>query len=190
MECQREKTAAGYPERDPERERQRLAIWRAANREKVNAKSRARGATSERKAYSAEWHAKNRDRRLEQRRGEYPEKWRAKNIASAAAWKAANPDKAREHGRMSRRNRRARAREAGGSHTAADLADILKAQGNRCAYCRADLRKTKKHVDHIKPLAGGGSNGRANLQYLCQPCNQAKNRKDPIDYAQSIGLLL
>jgi 5-methylcytosine-specific restriction endonuclease McrA len=77
-----------------------------------------------------------------------------------------------------------------GTHTTADLAEILRAQGNRCAYCKVDLKQIKKQVDHIVPLVRGGSNGRSNLQYLCQPCNNTKSAKDPVDFAQSIGLLL
>lgn len=46
------------------------------------------------------------------------------------------------------------------------------------------------HVDHIKALRRGGTNDRRNLQMLCQPCNNRKHAKDPIDYAQSLGLLL
>jgi 5-methylcytosine-specific restriction endonuclease McrA len=77
-----------------------------------------------------------------------------------------------------------------GSHTAADIAEILKAQGGRCAYCRTSLNRAKKHVDHIVPLALGGSNGRANLQIACAACNQSKSARDPVTFAQSIGLLL
>lgn len=86
--------------------------------------------------------------------------------------------------------RRARISASEGTHTAADLAEILAAQGGRCAYCRIDLKKTKKHVDHIVALAAGGSNARSNLQYLCQPCNQSKSARDPIVFAQFMGLLL
>ena len=91
---------------------------------------------------------------------------------------------------MNRRNRRALAKAAGGTHTEADLAEIFAAQKGRCAYCKIDLTKTKKHVDHIIPLVSGGSNGRSNLQYACSDCNVRKNAKDPIAFAQTLGLLL
>lgn len=41
----------------------------------------------------------------------------------------------------------------------------------RCAWCGSRERLT---VDHITPLSAGGTNGRANLQCLCSPCNRAK----------------
>lgn len=189
MECGRLKSRRDHLKRDKAKERERLRAYRAANREKINAAHRAANATPERQAYKAAWYQANRERIRAKAQAE-PGKYRESNIASAAAWKVANPEKAREHSRMNRRNRRAKAKKAGGTHTAADLAEILESQGHRCAYCRADLRKTPKHVDHIVPLARGGSNGRANLQYLCQSCNQAKNWKDPVDFAQSLGLLV
>lgn len=86
--------------------------------------------------------------------------------------------------------RRARKKASGGTHTAADIAAIAKAQGHRCAYCRADLRKTKRHVDHIMPLALGGSNDKSNIQLTCQPCNLSKGARDPIAFAQERGMLL
>lgn len=143
----------------------------------------------ERRAYKAAWYVANRDR-IAAKRAENPGKYREINIASAKAWVAANPDRAREHGRLHARKRRAQKHGSNGTHTAADLSEILAAQGHRCAYCRANLKRVKKHVDHIKPLALGGSNGRENLQYLCAPCNQSKSAKDPVDYAKSIGLLI
>jgi len=90
---------------------------------------------------------------------------------------ALNPEKYR----TVERKRRAQMKGSSGTHTAADLAKTLKAQGHRCAYCRADLRRVKKHVDHIVPLALGGSNGPENLQYLCRPCNQSKSARHPLD---------
>lgn len=165
-------------------------------------RSRRRYAKNPQKALqrSKAWAQKNKNRKhlhsLKWRIAN-PDKWRDSNRRSKVANQqkytdaqradyAVNPEKYR----IVERRRRARMYNSGGNHTASDLAEILKLQGHRCAYCRADLRKVKKHVDHIVPLAGGGSNARANLQYLCQPCNQTKNRKDPIDFAQSIGLLL
>lgn len=126
------------------------------------------------KSAAAQWHKKNRYRHNE----------------AGRKWREMNREKRRETLRISEGKRRAQKRNSGGTHTAADLAEILKAQGNRCAYCRRSLARAEKHVDHITPLARGGSNGRDNLQYLCRPCNQSKSAKDPIEYAQSIGLLL
>jgi 5-methylcytosine-specific restriction endonuclease McrA len=116
-------------------------------------------------------------------------RWRNRNIerarANARKWHS-DP----ENGRAHDQKRRALKRNAPGTHTAADLIAILKAQNHRCAYCRSDLRKAKRHVDHIQPLARGGSNDRANLQYLCAPCNLAKGARDPVEFAQELGRLL
>jgi 5-methylcytosine-specific restriction endonuclease McrA len=76
--------------------------------------------------------------------------------------------------------RRARKNQAGGRHTAKELKALLEKQGYLCAnpYCRADLRIVQKHLDHIVPLSRGGSNGIANVQFLCGPCNQRKYDHD------------
>lgn len=189
MECTCEKQRAKWPLRDKDHERSVRRAWVEANREKVAAEKREYGRRPEVKAYRKAWYLANRDR-IAAKRAENPGKYREANIASAKAWKEANPEATKEYARQHRRKRRAQAKGSGGTHTAADLSEILAAQGHRCAYCRANLKRVKKHVDHIKPLALGGSNGRGNLQYLCAPCNQSKSAKDPVDYAKSIGLLI
>lgn len=185
MECDSARRRACY---DPEKNRESGKRWRAANREKVAAASAAYSKTPQAKAYQAAWFQANKIRVMEQRKAN-PNS-RPSCIASAKRWADANPDKAREHSRLNRRNRRARAKQSGGTHTEADLVAILGAQGGRCAYCKVSLNKVRKHVDHIMPLARGGSNGRENLQYLCQTCNQTKGARDPVAFAQSMGLLL
>lgn len=147
----------------------------------------------------ADWYARNRETKI------------AKNKAHAAAnphqgrertrrWRKGNPEKAASYARewyscpenraAHRHRRRALEVKAGGTHTPADLKRILRAQGYLCPYCLANLRKVKKHLDHVMPLALGGSNGPENLQYLCAPCNLSKGAKDPIDFARERGLLV
>lgn len=44
-----------------------------------------------------------------------------------------------------------------------------------CATCAARITdRPSAHVDHITPLARGGSNDRDNLQVLCARCNLTK----------------
>lgn len=161
--------------------------YRQANPEKVKESSRAYNETEHGKRVRRSWredHKELLNQRVREARAKDPErrrnsyrKWAQKEESEAVI--VANAHR-----------RRARLLAAPGEHTAADLAEILQAQGHRCAYCRADLKRAKKHVDHIVPLARGGSNGRANLQYLCAPCNQSKSARDPADFARSIGLLV
>lgn len=109
--------------------------------------------------------------------------------AKVREYSAANPDKCAAHSR----NRRARVRNAEGSHTAADVKAIFEYQRGKCANCNKKLFKSgakKFHVDHIHPLAKGGSNWPSNLQCLCCTCNLKKSAKDPLDWAFQNGKLL
>jgi 5-methylcytosine-specific restriction endonuclease McrA len=147
--------------------------WREKNSEKVKEQFRL-------------WIAANRKKYTESNR-----KWRLENhekiIEYNRKWCAENPDKNRHNRRMT--NTRRRQRGVIGSHTAADVCDILKLQRNRCAICCEKLGK-KYHVDHIIPLAKGGTNDRKNIQITCKPCNLAKGARDPIYHMQILGRLL
>ena len=46
---------------------------------------------------------------------------------------------------------------------------ILARDGRRCQLC--GTTEGPMHVDHIRPLAWGGSNDPENLRCLCRPCN-------------------
>jgi 5-methylcytosine-specific restriction endonuclease McrA len=172
---------------NPERHYALTRKWAQANPDKVReGRERAKAKPDYAKI---RWHAIDPELRKSRKRKWYVEN-RQHAIRYTAQWAAENPERNRELSAAVTRRRRARALRSTGTHTAADLAAILKAQNHRCAYCRSDLRKAKRHVDHVQPLARGGSNHRANLQYLCAPCNLAKGARDPVEFAQELGRLL
>lgn len=104
---------------------------------------------------------------------------------AAKKWREENPE---SMSAISRR-RRARKKGAAGDHTQSDVLRLLQNQKHCCAYCKKKVKKTYE-VDHIVPLAKGGSNAPDNLQILCVSCNRRKSAKDPIVWANQIGLLL
>jgi 5-methylcytosine-specific restriction endonuclease McrA len=101
------------------------------------------------------------------------------------------PQATRDKDAVRRARRRARKKNAGGSYTVGDIADIRRMQRDRCAEptCRVKLQASG-HRDHIVSLAQGGSNNRRNIQLLCAPCNQKKHAKDPLEWARRLGRLL
>lgn len=96
-----------------------------------------------------------------------------------AAWAKANPEKRR----AKERAREARERGAEGTHTATDVNALKISQEGVCAaiHCFQEL-VLGFHVDHIMPIARGGSNWPCNLQLLCPTCNQAKHARDPEEW--------
>jgi len=159
--------SAAYRNANQEKRKAICAAWRAANKEKI-ASSAAAYAAKNKDAIAAR-NAKNSK----------------KNVARANAWRIANPDKRRSY----YHNREARKAGNGGTHTAADIHNLLTLQKSKCACCRKSI-KHGYHVDHIVPVCRGGANDKSNLQLLCPPCNMTKNAKDPVDFMQSRGLLL
>jgi 5-methylcytosine-specific restriction endonuclease McrA len=113
------------------------------------------------------------------------EKHRIQYLELTKRWYAEHKDAKRVY----HARRKARKFNNGGSHTPEDIADIRKLQRGKCAICRTDL-SDKYDVDHIVPLARGGSNSRRNLQILCESCNTRKHARDPIDHMRSLGMLL
>jgi 5-methylcytosine-specific restriction endonuclease McrA len=161
----------------------RARKWAVGHREMVRAYERAcyRTRTPEQKAKDA---TRNRVRAARWR-AKYPEK----QTAATLNWRAANRERVKETARRGTSTHRARKVNAPGRYRASDVEQIRKAQRDRCAYCRCSLHD-KGHVDHIIPLAKGGSNWPSNLQLTCQPCNNRKHVKAPEVYARERGLLL
>jgi 5-methylcytosine-specific restriction endonuclease McrA len=159
---------------NPEKRKEYTARWRAANPEKFRESNR-RSKEANQKKY-------NETQRKDY--AENPDKYKA-------AWQRYYDNKHEWHldrARVVNHRRRAQLKGAGGTHTAAEAAAILVAQNYQCAYCDADLRQVKRHLDHIMPLSKGGSNDKSNIQWTCEYHNLQKGDKDPIEYAKSIGL--
>lgn len=155
----------------PDRKRAQVKSYQSRNqnwKRKKDRESYLRHRDS-RQAKNAVWLSNNRDRMAA-----YKKRWAEENL-----------DKVRS----SRRNRKARLRNNGGSHSADDVALLLRLQRHKCAFCKKNVVHSY-HVDHIMPLALGGSNDRKNLQILCPTCNMKKSKKDPIMHAKSIGMLV
>jgi 5-methylcytosine-specific restriction endonuclease McrA len=134
----------------------------------------------ERVAYKAANAKANRETYNARRRA-----WRAEHpeekLAYDRAYRAANPDKMSAYDR----NRRAREQSAEGTHTAEDIRAQYDRQKGKCFWCHKKLGKY--HVDHVVPIARGGSNGPENLVVACPHCNHTKSAKHPMDFA---GILL
>jgi 5-methylcytosine-specific restriction endonuclease McrA len=182
--------AARYRSENPERIRRNRKKWELNNPDKVKERiDRWRKANPERvRQKEKRWRDKNPEK-ISKKNRDYKtanaERLKPLNIARVMEWRKENPEKVR----AATHKRRARKKNASGSHTGEQLIDLLKRQGHKCAGCFTSI-KTKRHLDHVIPLARGGSNDISNLQWLCQPCNNSKHAKDPLVWAHEHGRLL
>lgn len=55
--------------------------------------------------------------------------------------------------------------------------EIFKRDGFKCQYCGAHPPDVVLHVDHIHPVAEGGTNEAENLVTSCEPCNLGKGAR-------------
>lgn len=131
------------------------------NREKVLAKSKARILTG----YNKEYYYKNKEKFLE----------------GVKRWIKANPQ---------RRSVYAENRRAVGVLKFKEVKGIITKQKHKCAICFCKLPARGYHIDHIHPIAKGGTNEISNIQITCETCNRRKGSKNPFDYAKSLGRLL
>lgn len=128
---------------------------------------------------------------------------RAQDLVSSAAWKKANPERARagwnnpekrakdkafmrtpegrERRRIVEQNRRARKQSSGGSFTYDEWQEVLADFNHRCGYCLTD--EGPLEMDHIDPVVLGGRHSRENIAPACATCNRIKNRFSLLRFA-------
>lgn len=169
-----------YSKRRLEMERKRRA---AADKDELRSRSMAWPSKSSEKVreYNQRARSKNPDRSRDAAR-----KWYYRT-------KIENPEKILINAAVQRQKRRAMKRSAGGSFTIAELQDLYARQGKKCACCKKKISDkkgpTKYHIDHVVPLAKGGSSNISNIALLCPTCNQRKHKKDAHEWANKNGLL-
>lgn len=119
----------------------------------------------------------NRDRLLEWIRNKRIENkdFREKDKERKRKYKSLHPEKQI----ADNRNRRARKKNGGGKITATEWKELLEICDNKCLCC--GCQEEKLVLDHIFPLALGGSNTINNAQPLCKLCNGRKYTKC-VDY--------
>lgn len=57
--------------------------------------------------------------------------------------------------------------------------EILRRDGHACRYCGRTAPEVKLTVDHVTPVALGGSDDPSNLVTACEPCNTGKSSVPP-----------
>jgi 5-methylcytosine-specific restriction endonuclease McrA len=104
------------------------------------------------------------------------QKHKAKRAAEMKIWRIANKAATLAYMRCWKAQRRAD--PPNGSFTRDDIEIIFEKQDGQCAAhdCQCELDGGFE-IDHIEPLANGGSNWPENLQLLCMPCNRSKGTK-------------
>jgi 5-methylcytosine-specific restriction endonuclease McrA len=147
---------------NPERCRRYSDKWRAGHREQYLKSAQKR---------SADWRENNRDI----------------DRVAAKRWRL-------EHNteyRVIQHRARALRRDCQGDFTAEQWEGVKAMFDYRCPRCGKREPEIALSIDHITPLAFGGSNDISNIQPLCKPCNAAKGARVVIDYRvglQTVGM--
>ncbi len=162
------------------------AAWRSANAERMQSlrENWLLNNSAKEKATRAIYRKNNREK-LRLAAVAYGAANKDRRKAASDAWAKANPEKRR----LGNHRRRVRAISGGGRLSVGLSAKLLSLQKGRCASCHL-LLGTDYELDHIHPLALGGSNEDKNIQLLHSTCNRKKGAKHPADFMRQQGFLL
>lgn len=173
-------------EKNPKPHKERSLAFYYANKEKISEYHAKRYSDNpeKKKMSSSKWRSENKEE-ANRRSAEYRLANPEKTSALVTRWHRSHPNEMRIY----RQNRRARVRQNGGKLSQEIASKLLKLQGGKCACCGLPLG-SDYHLDHIMPLALGGSNTDDNIQLLRSTCNLQKHTKHPVDFMQQRGFLL
>ncbi len=127
-------------------------------------------------ARSRAWYENNKEEALK-RQKEYRERkpmtdeQKARKLEKSRERKAKNPEKYRMSKRISH------LRRAGPMPSLERRKELM--ENLVCASCGSEEHP---EIDHIMPIALGGTSEDTNLQILCRPCNRSKGSKHPDEW--------
>jgi len=201
MICDAEKKAA-YRQKFPDQAKESLRKSANKHRDARRADNKAwREKNSEALKQSKKRYAEENREKVLAAKKDYYAKNKEKCLLMSRSHKEKNKDRYKELNKIWRqnnkekvstlnRNRKRKIIAAFGIHTADDVINLFNIQKKKCAGCRRSLVGINYHVDHIQPLALGGSNWPSNLQIMCPTCNMSKGGRPPEQFYQKMGFLL
>ena len=143
-------TAKAWQQANPERNNEYQKAWRKANSETKKA-----------------WRKANSERNRKTQKA-----WRETNSEYQKTWREANSEAIKSYCHR----RRACKKNAEGTHTSEDVRLQYNSQKGKCWHCGVELNGVY-HVDHLIPLAKGGTNAANNIVCACAKCNLSKGAK-------------
>ena len=124
------------------------------------------------RAAGKEWREKNRCHRQRAAKAYYLAN-RERVIAATKNWIKSNRERRRWQNIVCKHRRRCRINDAPGTTSSAQIQGRMAFFGWRCWLCGGEADS----VDHVIPVACGGSNWPANLRPACRDCNSRKGAK-------------
>lgn len=153
-----------YNQANRERITERQRKWRDANREAVRARQRAYylANKAEIDSYQAAWQAANKER--------LQDYWAQYYLDRVDKYAVRNREyRQSPAGKEADRAKRMRRRGAPMDEGAKEWATVI--LNDPCVYCGGEADT----IDHIEPIAAGGSGAWDNLAPACRGCNSSKN---------------
>jgi 5-methylcytosine-specific restriction endonuclease McrA len=168
------KQIADYQRRTPDKQRakSRRHYWR--NHEKELERARRVNAVCRPKRIV--WYQKNKGKIALRNK-----QWREANLETCRMKARQYYQEHKAEALLRWRNREAKKRWNGGSHTQSDLDLMYRTQQGRCWYCQCELNG-KYEVEHRVPIDRGGHNNPSNLVLACRDCNRSKGNKLPSEW--------
>ncbi len=126
------------------------------------------------KAYQKRYQQENKETLAVQQHQNYLAH-REERCENHKQFRKAHPEIVTGIDRAHKHKRKAQKRAAGGHYTPQQLREQMQRQKSKCYYCKAKLETW--HVDHIVPLAKGGTNDISNIVLACPSCNLNKHAR-------------